>query len=127
MQNQVQTKQPQEVQGFIANPRVFLNADRGTISHVLGEDLRIEMPVNLYKKILGMPFEKMVRPENQETAGARRNVYGLVARPSIFLSKDGNYLIHRVLGIRVSKHVNYYKRILGAELQEKPATEALPA
>lgn len=112
MQTQAQTQQRQEVQGFIANPRVFLNADRGTLSHVLGEDLRIEMPINLYKKILGVPFEKMVRPENQETAGARRNVYGLVARPSIFLSKDGNYLIHRVLGIRVSKHVNYYLSLI---------------
>ncbi len=52
----------------------------------------------------------------------RRIVFGLVARPSIYLSKDGNYLIHRVLGTRISKHVNYYKVILGAEYTPKTQT-----
>lgn len=132
MQTQVQSKEAQanqNIQGFIANPQVYKNTDRGTLTHRLGDDLRIEMPINLYKKILGIPFEKKAQSmEQQEKPTVRQNVYGLVARPAIFLSKDGNYLIHRVLGIRVSKHVNYYKRILGDGIsQEAQATEALPA
>jgi hypothetical protein len=115
MQTQAQTQQRQEVQGFISSPRVFISAERAALVHVLAEEIRIEMPINYYKKILGIPFEKMERPESQETAGAKRNVYGLIARPNVFLSKDKNYLIHRVLGVRVSKHVNYYKQILGAK------------
>ena len=129
MQTQAQSTQAQQaqnIQGFIANPQVFKDTKRGSLVHRLGDDLRIEMPINLYKKILGIPFEKKAaQPEAQPAT--RRNVYGLVARPAIFLSKDGNYLIHRVLGIRVSKHVNYYKRILAEmpEIQESEA--ALPA
>ncbi len=132
MQTVTQTKEAsgtQKIQGFIANPQVYMNAERGTITHRLGAELRIEMPINLYKKILGLPFEKKAPMQMSEEAGVRRNVYGLVARPAIFLSKDGNYLIHSVLGIRVSKHVNYYKRILSSEVsQETLGTEAaLPA
>lgn len=128
MQTQVQAPQAKEaqvVQGFIANPQVFKDTNRGVLVHRLGDELRIEMPINLYKKILEIPFEKKAQEPGAQPA-TRRNVYGLVARPQIFLSKDGNYLIHRVLGIRVSKHVNYYKRIL-ADAPEAQASEALPA
>jgi hypothetical protein len=78
------------------------------------------MPINLYKKILGLPFEKKESIQSSETT--RRNIYGLVARPVIFLSQDGNYLVHSVLGIRISKHVNYYKQILGVEYTPKAKT-----
>lgn len=127
MQNQVQTTQAQEnkqFQGFYGNPQVYMNADRGSITHRLGTDLRIEMPVNLYKKILGLPFEK--KEEAQDMTAIRRNVFGLVARPVIYVK--GDYLIHSVLGIRVAKHVNYYKKILTASTEKSEATsEALPA
>lgn len=127
MQNQVQTTQAQEnkqFQGFYGNPQVYMNADRGSITHRLGTDLRIEMPINLYKKILGLPFEK--KEEAQDMTALRRNVFGLVARPVIYLK--GDYLIHSVLGIRVAKHVNYYKKILTAPAEKSEATsEALPA
>lgn len=127
MQNQVQTTQAQEnkqFQGFYGNPQVYVNADRGSITHRLGTDLRIEMPVNLYKKILGLPFEK--KEEAQDMTAIRRNVFGLVARPVIYVK--GDYLIHSVLGIRVAKHVNYYKKILTATAEKSEATsEALPA
>ncbi|MBK7889995.1 MAG: hypothetical protein IPJ84_03855 [Bdellovibrionales bacterium] len=109
-------------QGFNASPQVYLNQDRGSITHRLGSDLKIEMPVNLYKKILGLPFEKKENSQNQEATAPRKVTYGLVARPVLFLSEDGNYLIHSVLGIRISKHVNYYKQILGVSYTPKTQT-----
>lgn len=125
MQQKAQNNQAQETkqfQGFYANPQVYLNEERGTITHRLGSDLRIEMPVNLYKSILGLPFEKKEAQEQTAT----RNVFGLIARPVIYLK--GDYLVHSVLGIRVSKHVNYYKKILSAVAEEaNSGSEALPA
>lgn len=35
-----------------------MNEERGTLTHRLPDNMRIEMPINLYKKILGIPFEK---------------------------------------------------------------------
>lgn len=110
------TNQNNKVQGFIANPQVYLNEERGTLTHRLGDDLRIEMPINLYKKVLGLPFEKKETSEVSENS-TRKTTFGLIAKPSIFLSKDGKYLIHSVLGTRITKHVNYYKRIFGAEFE----------
>ena len=118
MENTVQNKPTEavkQVQGFISNPQIYLNAERGVLTHRLSNDIRIEMPVNLYKKILGIPFEKKESIPSTEEMQNRRGVFGLIARPVIYLSKDGNYLTHSLLGIRVSKHVNYYKQILGAE------------
>lgn len=113
-----QAQETQTVEGFIANPQVFMNKDSETITHRLNGEIRIEMPINLYKKILGLPFTKKEKSDS-ETSAPKRNVYGLVARPAIYLTKDGQYLIHQVLGVRVSKHVNYYKKILGAEFIPK--------
>lgn len=101
-----------QVQGFIADAKAYLNEERGTLTHVITDDIRIVMPINLYKKILGLPFEKK---EKEESATRPGYSFGLQARPVIYLSKDGRYLVHRVLGVRVSKHVNFYKKILGAE------------
>ena len=125
MKNQVQQTQAetsQNVQGFVANPQVFLNEDRETITHRIGDDLRIEIPINLYKKILGIPFEKKQSSEISETQIARRNSFGLWARPAIYLTKDKQYLVHRVLGIRITKHVNYYKQMFGVEYTPKTKT-----
>lgn len=125
MENKVQNKPAQTTritQGLNANPQVYLNSDRGSITHRLGSDLKIEMPINLYKKILGLPFEKKESVPNTEATVSRKVTFGLVARPIVFLSEDGNYLIHSVLGIRISKHVNYYKQILGAEYTPKTQT-----
>ena len=125
MENKVQNKPAQATriaQGLNANPQVYLNQDRGSITHRLGSDLKIEMPINLYKKILGLPFEKKESAPNSEATASRKVTYGLVARPIVFLSEDGNYLIHSVLGIRISKHVNYYKQILGATYTPKAQT-----
>ena len=121
METTVQNKPAQGsriIQGFSANPQVYLNSDRGSITHRLGADLKIEMPINLYKKILGLPFTKKEK-SGSDNSVSKRNIYGLVARPAIYLTKDGQYLIHRVLGVRVSKHVNYYKKILGADFIPK--------
>ena len=126
MQQKTKNNQAQETkqfQGFYANPQVYLNEERGTITHRIGSDLRIEMPMNLYKSILGLPFEKKEAAQEQT---ATRNVFGLIARPVIYLK--GDYLVHSVLGIRVSKHVNYYKKILSSVTEEvQSGSEALPA
>ena len=120
--NETQKAEVKQAQGFIANPQVYLNSERGVLTHRLGNDLRIDMPINLYKSILGIPFEKKAPVEISDEKTQRRTVFGLVARPSIYLSKDGNYLIHSVLGARISKHINYYKQILGAEYTPKTQT-----
>ena len=101
-----------QAQGFIANAKAYVNEERGTLTHVISADMRIVMPINLYKKILGIPFTPIER-EKSETRPS--NSFGLQARPNIYISKDGRYLVHRVLGVRVSKHVNFYKKILGVE------------
>lgn len=111
----------QNVQGLVVNPQIYLNNERQVLVHRLGNDLKIEMPINLYRKILGVPFTK-AEPSD---AAARRSVFGLIARPSIYLSRDGHYLIHRVLGIRISKHVNYYKRILSSEMDSATQKKAM--
>lgn len=122
MKNQKQqttSETAQNIQGFIANTQVFVNEERQSITHRLSEDMRIEMPINYYKKVLGIPFEKKEKIEQPEKIMNKRNSYGLVARPEIFLTRDGQYLIHKVLGLRVSKHVNFYKKIFGVEFQPK--------
>ena len=107
-----------QIQGFITDVKVYVNKDTGTIVHRAGESFRLEMPVNLYKKILGISFEKKQSVEEVKTA-QRRVVFGAIVRPAIYLSEDGQYLIHRMLGTRISKHINYYKQILGAEYTPK--------
>lgn len=117
MKNQ-ENKKSSTIQGFIANPQIFVNKSRQSITHKMSNDLKIEMPINLYKKILGIPFE--ILQSNAESGSIqKKSIFGLVARPAIFLSQDKQYLIHQVLGIRVSKHINYYKQILGAEYTPK--------
>lgn len=118
-----QTQISQQAQGFIANPQVYLNEEKGTMTHVLTDSVRIVMPINLYKQILGIPFTKKEK-EGEPQATPSLKMYGLFARPSIYLSKDGKYLVHKVLGVRVTKHVNYYKAIL-SQKDEQLATESV--
>lgn len=120
MNNEAAT-QASQPQGFIADAKAYLNEDKGVLTHVLTDDIRIVMPINLYKKILGIPFEKSANSEPQNQT--KLNTYGLLARPRVYLSKDGRFLIHSVLGIRVSKHVNYYKKILGASFESDSRQE----
>lgn len=99
------------IQGLTSDVKVYFNADRETITHVMAENMKMELHVNLYKKLLEIPFQRKERDRKAE--GEKRPVvYGLIAKPSVYLSQDGQYLVHRVLGVRVSKHINYYKRIL---------------
>ncbi len=50
---------------------------------------------------------------------------GFFAEPRVFLSKDGEYLIHVLPGnMRVRKHVNFYKKVLGMEFTPKTKREA---
>ena len=125
MANKNQTngdKQAKVSQGFIGNPEVFLNEERETLIHRMGE-ARIEMPINLYKKILGIPFTPK-EPAKGDAGQRRSYAFGFTTRPAIYLTKDGQYLIHRVFGIRVFKSVNYYKKILGGNFEPKTQTQA---
>lgn len=111
MQNNEQTETSQ--QGLISEAKTYLNEERGTLTHVIGDQTRIVMPINYYKKVLGIPFTPIQL--DRSASRPKSPSFGLQAQASIYLSKDGRFLIHRVLGVRISKHVNYYKKILGAE------------
>jgi hypothetical protein len=114
---QAQTKESRNPQGLFANPKVFISQKNETIIHFLIDEIRLEMPINLYKKILSIPYSSKEKVASNQPA--KTTTFGLVARPAIYLSQDGQFLIHRVLGLRISKHVNYYKKILGAEFESK--------
>lgn len=117
-QNQTNKQEKNQAQGFIANPKVFKSEDEESLIHWLPGSMRIEMPVNFYKSILGVEFTRKGTPsETDETP--RKKVYGFIAKPNVYLSRDGQYLIHRVLDIRICKPVNFYKSILGIEFNPK--------
>jgi len=102
---------PPSVQAPVA---VFKSKEGDSLIHLLPGNARIEMPLNYYKKILDMPFE----PAEKRTNPIRSKIYGFTARPDIFLNQKGDYLIHRVPGFQVAKHINYYKKILAHEVSE---------
>ena len=70
-------------------------------------------PLNLNSKESYMETEtKQIQKNNQGQ--------GFFAEPRIFLTKDGEYLIHVLPGnMIVRKHVNFYKKILGMEFVPK--------
>lgn len=118
--NKQETSSQQQAQGFISDVKVYLNKDSDTIAHLAGE-LRIEMPVNFYKSILNLPFQK--KEITEKTSSEKRIAYGAFTRPNVYLSKDKQYLIHRVFGAKISKHINYYKKII----ESQSSLEAQPA
>ena len=101
-----------QLQGHV---QVFLSKDSESVIHLLPGDSKIQLPVNFYKAIFGVAYTPKAKKENSE----RPSVYGFVARPNVYLSRDGEYLIHRVPGFKVARHVNYYKKILGLEFSPK--------
>jgi hypothetical protein len=110
--NQEKTNNLVQLQGQV---QVFLSKDSESIIHLFPVDGKIQLPVNFYKAIFGVSYTPKAKKENSE----RPNVYGFIARPSVYLSRDGEYLIHRVPGFKVARHVNYYKKILGLEFSPK--------
>lgn len=118
-QNQTNKEQKNQTQGFIANPKVFKSEDGERILHWLPGGMRIEMPVNFYKSILGVEFTRKEASDEKKAEVPRKKVYGFVAKPNVYLSRDGQYLIHTVLDIRICKPVNFYKSILGLEFTPK--------
>lgn len=110
--NNNQASISQQAQGLITEVKVYINQESGTLAHRAGDGLRIEMPINFYKSILNLPFQKKDSTEIPDKE--RKVIYGAIARPIVHLSKDGKYLIHRVFGTRIVKPVNYYKKILSA-------------
>lgn len=110
--NQEMTSNLVQLQGQV---QVFMSKDAESLIHLLPGDGKIQLPVNFYKAIFGAEYTPKAKVKNSE----RPNVYGFIARPNVYLSRDGEYLIHRVPGFKVARHVNYYKKILGLEFSPK--------
>ena len=62
--------------------------------------------------------------QNNNTQGFQGNNQGFIAQPRVFLSRDGEYLIHIVPGGVIRKHINFYKKILGQEFTPKAKAHA---
>ena len=108
-----ETKNFSPVQGLVTEVQVFLSKDRESIIH-LAHNMRIELPVNLYKSVFGVEFEaKKKESEFERKKGEFRQYGALIRNVPVYFSKDGNYLIHRIFGVRICKHANYYRAILG--------------
>lgn len=126
MNKKTQTKNAEKAntfQGVSQNLQVFAGFENDTLVHFFGEG-RIEMPANYYRKILGLPMlnhEAVKRDPN----APRPVFYGLTARARVYLSADGQFLIHRVFDVKIVKHVNYYKAILSSK--DNAQTQANPA
>ena len=108
-----ETKNFSPTQGLVTEVQAFLSKDGETIVH-LAHNMRIELPVNLYKSVFGVEFEaKKKESEFERKKGEFRQYGALIRNVPVYFSKDGNYLIHRVFGVRICKHANYYRAILG--------------
>ena len=55
---QTETNQQAHKFRFLRKSASLLECRSRILTHRLGNDLKIEMPINLYKKILDLPFEK---------------------------------------------------------------------
>jgi hypothetical protein len=76
----------------------------------ISDGLTINM--NRYLGILELPYEKKTTKESF-------HYVGLLAKVSIFKSKDGMRIIHSFMGQRVIKNTNYYLAICNQYLEEK--------
>ncbi len=114
MQN---TNNQSQAHGFISDVRIFRNAERNTLIHFISDGARIELPISTYIKVLGVSSAENNFDRAEMTSQALH--LGLIVQPNLYLSKNGEYVIHRFLGIRISKHTNYYKQILGIPFTKK--------
>ncbi len=113
------TNNSNQAYGFISNVKVFKDEDRKTLIHYISDAAGIELPISAYKRLLGI-IDQAAEPSAEESAQQSLHL-GLIAQPSLYLTKDG-YVVHRFLGIRISKHENYYKKILGIQFAKKAQT-----
>jgi hypothetical protein len=120
--NKNETQNYSPAQGLVTEVQAFLSQDGESIIH-LAHNMRIELPTNLYKSIFGAEFEaKKKEREMERKKGDFRQYGALIRNVPVYFSKDGNYLIHRVFGVRICKHANYYRAILGlSKLARKDA------
>jgi len=96
---------------------------RGPTLHLLSSFLTPSDPVNGDSE--GEPHH----PNSKETIMETNQKYtqskleqGIYVEPRIYLSRDGEYLIHALPGGRlVRRHVNFYKKVLGVEFTPKSA------
>jgi len=110
-ENETQNYSP--AQGLVTEVQAFLSQDGESIIH-LGHNMRLELPLNFYKSIFGQEFETKKKEREMEPKKSDFRQYGaLIRNVPVYFSKDGNYLIHRVFGVRICKHANYYRAILG--------------
>jgi hypothetical protein len=106
-------QQANRIRGFVGDAEVFKTRGGESLIHKVPGNMRIELHVNLYKKILGMEFTPK-EPTPRDPDVLRSKVYGFIAQPEVFLTRDKKYLIHKVLGARIVKSISLYKKILGA-------------
>lgn len=108
-----ETKNFSPAQGLVTEVHAFLSQDGESIVH-LAHNIRIELPVNFYKSVFGVEFEtKKKEIEVDRKKNDFRQYGALIRNVPVYFSKDGNYLIHRIFGVRICKHANYYRAILG--------------
>ena len=104
-----------ELQGKV---EAFMTKDGEAIIHRLPGDGTITMPVNFYKSLFGVAYTP--KAKSDQTLAPRR--YGFTSRPRVYFSRNGEYLIHQVPAFRVTRHVNFYKSLLGIEFTPKSQT-----
>jgi hypothetical protein len=109
-------------QGFVGGAQVYKTRDGEALIHKLHGNTRIVLPMNLYKKILGVEFTPKEATLRDPDA-PRARIYGFISQPEVFLSRDKKYLIHKVPGVRIVKPVAYYKKVLG--ISEMPESVTL--
>ncbi len=56
-------------QGFFAQPRIALSKDGEYLLHFLPGNMIVRKHINLYKKILGIPFASRSAAPSAESAG----------------------------------------------------------
>ena len=124
METQTITNRPMmrnESGGFTANPRIFLTRDGKRLIHLLPGNMRFDFEVNAYMRLLGAETS-VEAPSDEKDRLARGRAAGYQATSDVFLSADGQYLVHRAPGVVITKHVNLYKQILGIPYTPKART-----
>ena len=104
-----------QVSGFRADIKAF-TTEQDTMIHAVPGG-KLEIHINLYKAILGIPFEKVVRDE--ENRPQRTPAYGFLTKVDVFTTKDKQTIIHKATGFTISKPANYYRKIIESHEERK--------
>ncbi len=103
---------------------VRINHLRSPILSLRGLQI-VQGPLDREWKLKTTYLKEKVNMKTNNQGNTLQNVQGLTVNPKVYLSRDGKYLIHSFLGIRISKHVNYCKRILNVETDSTVEKKAI--